>query len=262
MLHSSVSIDEVIARIIRNTRVSDSSYLLDFLEWIPEAMGQMKTNQATVAMYKDLEVIFHKAKLPCGEIFIDAVQYGCHRLPYSSTVKHYATGHNLGHSSDSTKVFTSLVEAVPNTANLENIFWSSTQEAVSNCPINGYEWYAIEMGWLTTSIQNGKVRIYFRSQPLDANGLPLIPDNENYKQAIYWYVRAMMVGSGFKDTVYSIKDLQANFELYARRAINEISYPTPDEKEQQVKTQVRFLPPANYWENFFRVDNHEQIFTP
>jgi hypothetical protein len=261
MLYNSTSLDEVIARIIRNTRVQDSSYLLDMVEWIPEAMGQMKTRYETVALYKDITINFHKGKLPCGEIYIDAVQYGCTRLPYSSTVKHYATGHSLS-TPDTTEVFTSVVETKTNTANENNIFWTSTQEAVKNCTINEYDWFAIEMGWITTSFADGVVRLYYRSQPLDDNGFPLIPDNENYKQAIYWYVRAMMIGAGFKDQVYNEADLMRRFETYARRAINEITYPTPEEKEQQLKVQVRLIPPSNYYENFYRVDNHEPIFNP
>jgi hypothetical protein len=87
--------------------------------------------------------------------------------------------------------------------------------------------------------------------------LPLIPDNQNYKEALYLYVRAKMIGSGYQDKVYQEQTLMQRFETIGRRAINEITYPTPDEKEQQVKTQVRFIPPDNYWENFFRVDSHE-----
>ncbi len=258
MLYNSVSIDEVIARIIRNTRVQDSSYLSDMVEWIPEAMAQMKTRYEYVALYKDITINFHKGKLPCGEIYIEAVQYGCTRLPLSSTVKHYATGHNLTANLDTTTVFNSVITTDP-TPN-ENHFWSSTQEATANCQVNEYDWFAVEMGWLTTSFADGVVRLYYKSQPLDENGFPLIPDNENYKQAIYWYVRAMMIGAGYKDTVYNEGDLMHRFETCARRAINEITYPTPEEKEQQLKVQVRLIPPTNYYENFYRVDNHEQYF--
>ena len=255
MVYNSTSINEVIARVIRNTRVQDSSYIEDMMEWIPEAMGQMKTRYEYVALYKDITINFHKGKLPCGEIYVEAVQYNNTRLPLSSTVKHYATGHNLTAKEPTPTVFSAVIETDP-TPN-ENHFWSSTLEAVANCPVNEHNWFAIEMGWITTSFADGVIRLYYKSQPLDENGLPLIPDNENYKQAIYWYVRAMMVGAGYKESVFTMDYLMAKFELHARRAINEITYPTPEEKEQQLKVQVRLIPPSNYYENFYRVDNHE-----
>jgi hypothetical protein len=89
---------------------------------------------------------------------------------------------------------------------------------------------------------------------VDADGLPLIPDNENYKQALYWYVRAMMIGSGYPDKQFTYEQCIQQHEHYAARAMGEITYPSPDDMENIKNTLVRFIPPPNYWENFFRTD--------
>jgi hypothetical protein len=115
------------------------------------------------------------------------------------------------------------------------------------------------MDWLNTSIKDGEVRLYYYALPVDFNGLPLIPDNEDYKQALYYYVRAMMLGSGYEDKMFSYEQLMQHFEIHAARARNQIRYPSTDMKEQQIKTQVRFIPPANYWENFFGVNGAEEL---
>jgi len=267
----STSIDEVIARIIRNTRLQDSSFIPDMLEWIPEAMGQLKTSMELTYKYYDCTISFHKGKMPCGLIDLIAVEYEGARLPYSSTAKHYATGHNLANADpnmDSIPTFQSVIATVPNDTYIDqnNILWTSdisptkTLKAVQSCDVHPSHWYSFEMDWMTTSIADGVLRLHYYSRPLDVNGLPLIPDNENYKEAIYCYVRAKLIGAGFKDTVYNERELMERFETYGRRAINEITYPTPDQKEQQVKTQVRLIPPDNYWSNFFRVDNHENPY--
>lgn len=269
----STTIDDVISRIIRNTRLQDSSYIQDMMEWIPEAMGQMKTKNPLSYSYADIDITFHKGKMPCGLIYILAVEYQGRRLPYSSTAKNYLTGHaindkNLEGDSSTTNLFTSVIQTNPNDTYFDqnNIMWSSTftpmnnPEVVMKCDRHPSHWYATEMDWITTSVIDGTFRLHYYSQPTDENGMPLIPDNENYKEAIYCYVRAKMIGAGYNDLAYKETDLMQRFEIYARRAINEITYPTPDQKEQQFKTQVRLIPPANYYENFFRVDEHEKPY--
>lgn len=267
----STSIDEVISRIIRNTRLQDSSFVPDMLEWIPEAMGQLKTRMELSYKYYDCVISFHKGKMPCGLIDLIAVEYNGKRLAYSSTAKHFATGHSINNptpSLEGTQIFQSVIQTVPNDTYIdqENIMWTSdispttTLEAACKCDVHPSDWYSFEMDWMTTSIADGVLRLHYYSRPLDDSGLPLIPDNENYKEALYCYVRAKMIGAGFKDPVYNERELIERFEVYGRRAINEITYPTPDQKEQQVKTQVRLIPPDNYWSNFFRVDEHEKPY--
>lgn len=266
MTFRSVPIDEVIARVIRNTRVQDSSYIQDMYEWIPEAMELMKTRTTLSREYQDVVVHFHKAKLPCGLYYLEAVEYNGMRLPYSSTIKHYRTGHNIGTAQDSITTFTGTVVSQQNEVTGDQM-WGTQLEAntTNTTPSEAHKahpshWYSVELNWLTTSISDGILRLYFLKRPTDENGIPLIPDNGDYKNALYYYIRSQMIACGYQDPVFKFADTYQMFEMHAKRAIEQISYPTPDEKEQQLKTQVRFIPPANYWENFFRVDNHEAPF--
>lgn len=263
MLYKSCSIDEVIARIVRNTRIQDSSFIPDFNEWIPEAMGYMRTSFVLKPVFEDVDIIFHKGQLPCDLEQLDAVEYKGKRLPVSNTVKNYRTGHNLGGTTNpvtNAPLFTSVVTS---TLNNDNIMYNSTIIAENSsigqdaCEKQPTDWYGIESNYITTSFADGTVRLHYMARPSDENGLPLIPDNEDYKQAIYYYVRGMMIGAGFEDRTLKYEECMQRYELHARRAINQISYPTPDQKEQILKTAVRFFPPTNYWENFFRTDNHE-----
>lgn len=271
MLYKSCSIDEVIARVIRNTRVQDSSYITDMQEWIPEAMGFMQTKFDLKPAYADVSVVYHKGKLPCDLEWVEAVEYEGRRIGTSNTVKNYMTGHNIQDKGNTdiinTPLFISTIQATPNQTYFDetNLIWKSDAEPLVNnlnvpnsCDVQPSVFYDIEMDYITTSFADGTVRLHYMARPSDENGLPLIPDNQNYKEALYYYTRAKMVGAGYRDPVYQERELMERFETYARRAINEITYPTPDDKEQQLKTQVRFIPPANYWSNFFRTDNHEK----
>ena len=72
---NSTSVKEVIGRIVRNTRLNDSSYLDDMLEWIPEGMDQLETRYQLKSKSETLEVVEHVSKkLPCGLVHIDAVE--------------------------------------------------------------------------------------------------------------------------------------------------------------------------------------------
>ena len=275
MIYKSCSIEEVIARIIRNTRIFDPSFIIDMNEWIPEAMGMMKTQYQYSPAFMDISVNFHKGKLPCDLVSLQAVEYGGCRLNYSSTVKHYKTGPAVGKEQPIVPVFTSeamaqvssyvetnIIEGRPVQTPYNNIVWRSTLEtlaAACSLPLSSH-WYQTEMDWLNTSICDGDVRLHYYAIPVDENGLPLIPDNEDYKQALYYYVRAMMIGAGYDDKIFKYEQLMQHFETHAARAIGQIRYPSLDMKHQQIKTQVRFIPPENYWENYFSVQSPEQEF--
>lgn len=277
MIFRSTSIQSVIARVIRNTRVQDSSYLIDMMEWIPEAMGKMQTQQQLKRTFQDVEVAFHKGKLPCDLVDLLAVEYKGQRLRTGNSVKNITTGHDLqGIDASTPSLFVSVIKdntsgyvRIPGSPDrmekVENHIWNSdlvSKEGnpIRNCDVQGSDYYEIEMEYINTSFSDGTVRLHYDALPVDAQGMPLIPDNENYKEAIYWYCRARMIGCGYNDTVFNEKDLMQRFELYATRAISEITYPSPDVMESRINTLVRFIPPANYWENFFRNDSPERLY--
>ena len=272
MVYNSVSIQEVIARIVRNTRIQDSSYIQDMNEWIPEAMGYMKTQFNLSLRFADVPINFHKWRMPCDQKYIEAVEYNGCRLNYSSTVKAPQTGGAgnyqgvapttmMGAISPITKEVVENNEVTMHETEFTNYTKFCTEyKEVCKCPMHATAWYQTELDYLVTSFSDGVVRIHYRGIPVDKDGLPLIPDNQNYKEALYWYVRSKMYGAGYEEKQYQETDMMQRFEMYAARAIGEITYPTPDMKEQQLKTQVRFIPAANYYENFFRVDNNEKNY--
>lgn len=272
MIYSSVSIKNIIARVIRNTRIQDSSYIQDMTEWIPEAMGYMRTNFELSYRWKDVEINFHKGILPCGLIHVEAVEYNGQRLKTSNTSKHYATGHDLRYDPDADNTEAQLFISTIGIDSLEdygqpgNFLYKSdikpfqtSLTGVNSCDISPSNFYKIEMNCITTSMADATIRVHYKAQPMDSEGFPLIPDNENYKEALYYYVRAKMIGCGYHDTAFKEQELMQRFEGYAARAIGEIKYPSPDIMQSRIDTLVRFIPPANYWENYFRTDSPEQI---
>ena len=165
MIYQYSSVKEVIGNVIRNTRITDTSYIADMPEWIGHAMSAMRTNMELVDKVTTVDVSFHVGTLPCGLVNIEKV-HGCGK-------------------------------------------------------------YNIEMGYIKThDVCDGTIEIHYKSIPVDDDGFPLVPDNSNYKQALYWHCRAMMIGAGFEDSVFSYNQCDEQYEKYAARAIAGIRYPS------------------------------------
>lgn len=355
MIYKSVSIKQVIGRIIRNTRLQDSSFIQDMGEWIPEAMGYMRTRVVLSPTWKDIKVDFHKGKLPCDLRTLSAVAYKNSRMRHNNSgIATYgiprdrtADGTSFISQPTSTviaevigkKVFTADTTAgaiwatdylligttefpipfIIDSTNLAadtaalSIYLNSlnqgtfivtwdgsllsielkdagtitgiayhrvtldapvllmvvasnttiatayetnsldTIKSVEQCmalPYCHYTYYT-ELDYINTSLCDGTIRIFYKAIPIDEDGFPLIPDNEDYKEALYWYVRGKMIGTGYRDTVFKITDCEARYDHHATRAIGQIRYPSVDEVETRQELSTRLILPDNYFETFF-----------
>jgi len=251
------SLRDVIGNVIRNTRIQDSSYIADMHEWLYEAIDQLETQFTLVGKVETLKVNFHKAKLPCGLKILDAVQYGGVRLPEGKGVRLAHKDHPVT-STIQPSVFQTVVGKFEVLQNHE--FYATQLIQLNMLQMHGSHYYYTEMGTLNTSFADGEVTIYYQAVEIDEDGYPMIPDNANYKQALYYYCRGMMIGAGWKDPVFDYTTCMTEFERYGGRALAEIRMPSPDQMERRVKNFVRFIPDAGYYDNFFRASEREGLF--
>jgi hypothetical protein len=267
MIYQTTSIKEVIARVVRNTRLQDSSFLVDMAEWIPEAMGYMKTRVQTRKVYKDVCVRFYKTAIPCKLQSVLAVTYGGCRLKYYSGDQSFDSFLATSNSSSvypgipergDTTFGTHLVKRAATDDGVDVEFTETDLQRVSDLPFHGEHWYYIEPGFVVVSLKDGAVRLHGKTIPLDKGGLPLIPDNENYKEAIYWYVRERMAGAGYPEKVYSTESMRQRFEEHAYRAMSQITYPSTDQVEQQVENLYKILEfptDRGFWDTYYSTIN-------
>lgn len=61
-------------------------------------------------------------------------------------------------------------------------------------------------GCIVSSIESEHHPCVLYKMPHDERGFPLVPDNANYQEAVYWFVRAKLIGTGHKDSVYGNDD--------------------------------------------------------
>lgn len=244
--YKSISIDGVIAKIIRDTRIQDSSYVSDFYEWIPEAMTLMRTQQELVSRCMPIKVNFHVGRLPCGLVHIDAVEYKGKRLRWHNGVRMATSA-----STQTDGVYESVITFTQAMSDPTTKVVDS--KLVPPSDFHSHHGYKLELDTIKTTFADGEVIVYYKTTAVDDRGLPLIVDHGDYKEAIYWYVRMKLIQSGYEDPMYRNDDRMAfqRWELHAARAISDITYPSVDEKEAQLAMHVRFIPPTDYYESFF-----------
>ena len=272
MIYKSISIKEMIAKVIRDTRIQDASYIIDMHEWLPEAMAEMRTQYELSNQLQEIIIEFHKGKMPCNLQTLLAVEHNGSRLRYTSKQKPQRTKVNkqYGEYLGGVELFSSLIYPVK--ASYDPDISISDTPAPSGVDIN-YWWsnavpsrlsqyddgtYSTDMNYINTSFRDGKIIIYYLGIPTDDDGFPLIPDEINYKQALYYYTRMKMQEAGFKDSVFKLSDLLMLYEKHASRAIAAIKYPSVDRMESMINTLTRLIPPLHWYENYFDNNLSEQ----
>jgi hypothetical protein len=247
MIFNFVSCKEVIARIIRNTRITDSSYADDLLEWIPEGIDQLETHYQLIPSYTIQQVSNNCVKIPCGTVGIEAISYqGCRmRLSLSESSVFMPILDTQGFIGS---VFVpDMDETLQN--NLHTRITGSDLKEVNSSYGSTYK---IVGNYIQTSFKEGEIIIFFTKRQVDSDGYPMVPDNENYKTALYWYCLMMMIGAGFEHSVFNYdRCYNEFFNVFGPRAIAEVKYPSVDRVESIHRSLTRLIPPQNYYEDFF-----------
>ena len=260
MIYTTVSVKTVIARIIRNTGKNlPSEYIDDILEWIPEGIKKLKTRYTLEPCTLNIEVVDHIGALPSG-FYLEGVQHEGQRLREGGDIRDLRTldeddafvnGNNELElwETDTTIPKDYSEEAFPDNSYTEE---RRGEDLVPTKKSNAQsKYYKLVPNYIHTSFETGMIKIYGKVLPKDEEGYPLIPDNENYKEALYWYVLMKLMEAGYEHKIFDWNHCHNMFEnKYARRAINEIKYPTVDRMERMYRAFIRLVPPEHFYEDF------------
>lgn len=260
---SLVSGKVILARVIRALGYKlPSVYHDDILEWIAEGLGMIQvTNALILKETSDMdcpgEILVRNfcAKLPCGFIAIERVknEYG-NRLREASATAQRTTNPALD------RIRASVFNVNPYLHQTED--GVPTESPGTSIPVYGEDieqsedlssknYYQIKGNYIQTGFEEGYIQIEYWALPTCDEGYPLIPDNEPFKQAIEWYVIMRLIGSGYEHKVFNYQMASAEFEKWAGRGMNEVSYPTPDTMARINNVTVRLIPPDHFRDDFF-----------
>lgn len=252
-VYKTTSIKPIIARVIRNTRMTDMTYLDDTMAWIGEGLDRCMIRWKLEKTHKELTISNHSAKLPCGLVTLNAVIYKGHRLrkgvnSIDVRIKKLKSPEDL----QSYFVNDTTIQAEDiNSQNITLLRGGNIKELEDS--LVHHHFYDLKYDYIQTSFKEGCITIAYRVQDIDEEGYPLAPDLEELREGLFWYVCSKLVFSGYK-----LPDARMDFDYcdkkalqFFRKAKNIIKEESEDDKENQIQLRNNLIPPDNYYNHFF-----------
>ena len=122
--------------------------------------------------------------------------------------------------------------------------------------------YMTKPGYIMTNVPRGYIKISYYAIYTDEDSMPMIPDLESYKEAIYWYVTMkLMYPKKLKGQISQgdYYDIRNSYNFYRKQAYAEAMMPGPDEIESIKNTYHKLYPEMNDHDTFFSTSGEEQI---
>jgi len=122
--------------------------------------------------------------------------------------------------------------------------------------------YVITPGYIKTNAKTGYLMISYQAVPVDEDGFPMIPDDESFEEAIYWYINMKLTYPAWKegrvrDAVYF--DTRSSWNFYRKQAYANVLMPNVDQLESIKNAWVRLVPEIDEHSTFFAGLNNRQI---
>ena len=121
--------------------------------------------------------------------------------------------------------------------------------------------YTTKPGYINTCMPRGFVKISYYAIYTDEDSMPMIPDLESYKEAIYWYVTMkLMYPKKLKGQISQgdYYDIRNSYNFYRKQAYAEAMMPTVDDLETISNIYTKLYPEINDHNVFFSTSGDEQ----
>ena len=294
MIYNLTSVKRVIAKVFADLDLKEGDHRIsDMIEWSGEALEKIGgfPTLATKVAGKDemplLEIQGYQAILPYD--FHSLIQ-----IAYSATTSgpfypmRYATG-----SFDSGSYNTEVVEEystsssdlvticmtlydltyadalakLNNEPNIRSVLNSMlepkqlTNETDGTSTSTDYA-YLISGGYIKTNQEAGYLMVAYQAIPTDHDGYPLIPDNQSFMEAIYWYITMKLfypqwAAGQIRDAVYA--DAKRSWNFYCKQAYGNSMMPNGADQLESIKnTWHRLVEEFNEHDSFFSTMGQEQ----
>lgn len=246
MNYKLISSKNMIAKMFRDLKPDNGSFVTDAIEWMGEALEFIGVVTGMEHKFDDLEVRNHRTSMPCDMHYLGVIEYKGRPLPFGSDVRIHALP----------KDGEALINPVADVA-VSAYFRSNTGQGNFNASFsqvttvdNVREYCVLDPGVIRTSFESGTIRVHYMSIPVDCDNMPMIPDNVETKQAIQWYIIRQMIMGGYRHPIFSYDYADAKWEEYCSRAQNDLMFPSPEKMESFKRLWVTMVPKINDFEEF------------
>jgi hypothetical protein len=273
MEYTATSIKEVIMRVIRDLDNKLPSRFVDsMLEWIPEAMGELETPYTLMKCSTPdygksgaLHTKNYAVSLPCGLVTLLAVedQYGnrVHRTGQQTDITSGSALNSSGYNDGArTTDFQTSTDEYGNGE--QTIPWDGS-DIVPVQASNQLATYDIKFNYLQTSEECMFVKLHYEALPIDKEGYPLIPNVQEYKEALKWYIMEKLIGAGFPhptipNNLTGLQYCRGKYDHYSGQALGKIKMPDQDRMARLHYSFVRLIPPTHFYDDFFIGSSQQQ----
>lgn len=236
----------------------------DAVEWLGEAMDLIAVPRQYVEKITDgnddlkhpcpIKIKNYRGNLPCDILNINNVIEGKNRIP----MRHTTDIHHIGLQMSEAAI---QPPASPPITSPLNVVKNNLTKDAADTDLT----YKINDCYIFTNFPEGEVIMNYNAFPTDEDGLPLVPDNVKYIQAVKAYI-AEKIGQKLwmqnKITGDKFQYLQRERDWYIGAATTAGLMPTVDEMQAWTNAFVRLIPNINqHGSNTFKYlgDQSKQI---
>lgn len=171
-----VSLKNIIAKVYRDLQLKEEGVFTDIIEWAAEALDFIHVYDQYESKTHTIAIQNYKGEIPCDFIALESAEYNGYQLRSSK--------HSFGPQSSG-----AATPRLPYRSNRE-VLESSGLLVDPTKFYAGSESFKFDGGFCKTSFETGYVTIQYQALPTDCDGYPLIPDNQAFKEALFWFITA------------------------------------------------------------------------
>jgi len=260
MIYNYVSVKNVIAKIFTDLDWQESPHRLsDVIEYCGEAMKKIGAfpSMITKTMGKEglplLELSDHQVRLPFD-------LHSINQVAYSKSIEgpfydmRYSTG-----SFGTNHEMSAALNGISLTDQDNNEFQPATENGTTFT--NNYT-YTINGGYIKSNTRSGFLLLSYQAIPVDDDGFPMVPNDESFLEALYWYVNMKLSYPEWKqgrirDAVYY--DAKSSWNYYRKQAYGNAMMPDEAQLESIKNVWLRLIPEINANKTFFSTIGQQEF---
>lgn len=111
--------------------------------------------------------------------------------------------------------------------------------------------YYVNQDYIVTGFESGAIKVKYLGYPTDEDGYPLVPKNQYFREALFWYCFKHLILKGYKpktDITYQIAE--ENWRRQCAAARSKANYPSIDQYERFKNSWVRMIPVDRFESGF------------
>lgn len=295
-----ISSASVVAKVIADLDLrEDEIRITDIREWIMESILKIGAIQQFEHKVEILPIECHQVSLPCDLYKLDQVAYSycCNGgwLPMRKATSSFGVSHDnqccskacmlvqdaamfplvknmfnltndrealdkLNEDNNLRETLSALINQ--NTVPTANGRYLGNRTGHKDGTMYSYDLqYMTKPGYIMTNVPRGYIKISYYAIYTDEDSMPMIPDLESYKEAIYWYVTMkLMYPKKLKGQISQgdYYDIRNSYNFYRKQAYAEAMMPTVDDLASVQNSWLKLYPEIDAHDTFYSTVGERQ----